>query len=97
MQSTIEGEKCSHIRKDKIYHFMLRFTQRGIYRMIDENMLFNLISKEWVEGNVQEDRRGYEGPRYRLKITMDKTEIIVVVEKTSSCLLPITVWSKHAF
>jgi len=78
-------------------HFYSRFTLRGVDKLISLDELENCIEQCYTLGKFFEDKKhpGIEGPRYRISIPKRNKEIIVIVEKTKNCLLPITVWFEN--
>ncbi|MHA1589562.1 MAG: hypothetical protein ACTSVA_03030 [Candidatus Njordarchaeales archaeon] len=79
-------------------HFFSRFVMRKIYEVISLIELETTILQYYASGNFIEDRRhpGVEGPRYRFYIPRKNKKIIVIAEKTKSCLLLITVWPENS-
>ncbi|MCD6094993.1 MAG: hypothetical protein J7J99_00335 [Thermoprotei archaeon] len=91
----MSGSDCYYVRRDKILnHFLLRYKQRGIDRIVDLDVLINMIEDAWRRGKFSRNRDGIEGFRFRVEIPYMNRRIIVVVEKTPKCLLPITLWSE---
>ena len=85
--------RCRQVRRDRIiHHFILRYRQRGIERFIGIETLLDEVEKLWLSGEYVEDRPGVEGLRYRIPILVDGYKIVVIVEETCRCLLPITIW-----
>ena len=78
-------------------HFYSRFTLRGVDKLISLDELENCIEQYYTLGKFFEDKKHprIEGPRYRISIPKRNKKIIVIVEKTKNCLLPITVWFEN--
>ncbi len=90
---TMSSGKCTHVRRDKIVnHFIIRYRQRRIDRFFELEELLKRVEISWMYGSYEVDRCGIEGPRYRILIPVNGYRVIVVVEETPGCLLPITTW-----
>ena len=75
-------------------HFYDRYKLRGVSNIISLEELMEAIRRRYMEGKAHKDEKhsGLKGPRYRIKIERPAHLVIVIVEKTQDCLLPITVW-----
>jgi len=88
---------CKDISKSKrraVQHFYGRFKFRGITNLISIRELEDIIKRSYEMGKTVLDKKhsGLEGPRYRIFIKKGNKQIVVIIEKTKDCLLPITVW-----
>lgn len=87
---------CLSLRSspDADRHFRLRYDHHSI-GLLNFDELLKKVLEYYRKGQRYEDKRhpGKEGPRYQIHIPFAKnTEIIVIVEETPGCLLPITIW-----
>ena len=80
-----------------IDHFYNRLKLRKIDQIIDPKDLETIIQKSYLQGKFIEDKKhpGIEGPRLRMTIDLGGKLLIIILEKTRNCLLPITIWSKN--
>ena len=88
--------EISHSKRRAKKHFYLRFKLRKIDELISLDELERSIKQYYIQGSFVEDKKhlGIEGPRYRIFIKKNDKLIIIIIEKTKDCLLPITVWFK---
>ncbi len=84
------------IKRNSAYkHFIYRFEDRGISELIGIDELLREVRDRLCRGEYEQDskHKGIEGPRYRVKVPVNGRMIVVVVEKTNTCYVPITLWS----
>lgn len=77
-------------------HFCGNYWRRGIDRIVGLKELVSLIRLHYSAGRAVEDIKhpGLEGPRYEIRIPQTDRCVVVIVEKTPDCLLPITLWAE---
>ena len=57
------GKEREGVEERMLSHFVLRYGQRGIDKILDMKALLRSIEGAWTRGCVEYDRQGIEGPR----------------------------------
>ena len=84
-----------HSSPDADRHVRLRYVDRNLMDYLGFDELKDKILEYCKKGLWVKDKKhlGLDGSRYTVHISVaNYQKITVIVEKTSKCLLPITVW-----
>lgn len=89
--------RCTEItyRPEAHKHFFERYS-KYVARYVEYNELLDAIIRYYrsskIKRNTRHKEEEREGPRYQIDIKLGLVQIRVIIEKTPTCLLPITTY-----